>query len=137
MKRLRCEATTTPTEQVIAFLTARINEDGAGHGQAYPFAILARDESETVIAGCSGSVIFGSIYTDQLWVHAAHRGKGIGTNLMEQVHELGRGRGCQLATLTIMSFQAPDFYKKLGYEVDFSRGGYDKNALCVFMSKRL
>ena len=56
---------------------------------------------------------------------------------MEKVHEFGRENECNLATVTTMSFQAPSFYKKLGYKVDFSRERYDKNALCIFMSKHL
>ncbi len=137
MKSLQFETTTKPKAHEIDLLTQKINEDGASKGKAYSFAILARDESGEMIAGCNGSVIFGSIYTDQLWVHPAYRGKGVGTKLMEQVHEFGRKNTCNLATVTTMDFQAPHFYKKLGYKVDFSREGYDKNALCIFMSKHL
>lgn len=137
MENVQFETTTSPTTQEIDFLTQKMNEETASKGKAYPFAITAREESGEVVAGCNGSVIFGSIYTDQLWVHSSYRGKGIGAKLMEKVHEFGREKGCNLATVTTMSFQAPGFYKKLGYQVDFSREGYDKNALCIFMSKHL
>lgn len=137
MENVQFETTTSPSMHEIDFLTQMINEETTSKGKAYPFAIIARDESGEVVAGCNGSVIFGSIYTDQLWVHSAYRGKGIGVKLIEKVHEFGRENGCNLATVTTMSFQAPDFYKKLGYKVDFSREGYDKNALCIFMSKHL
>ncbi|MCP5469284.1 MAG: GNAT family N-acetyltransferase [Chlamydiales bacterium] len=137
MKNLRFEMTTSPKAHEIDFLTQKINEDSAGLGKAFPFAILARDESGKTIAGCNGSVIFGSIHTDQLWVHSAYRGKGIGARLMDQVHEFGRENRCKLSTVSTMSFQAPGFYKKLGYAIDFSREGYDDGATYISMSKKL
>ncbi len=137
MKSLQFETTISPKAHEIDFLTQKINEESASKGKAYPFAILARGESGEVIAGCNGSVIFGSISTDQLWVHSAYRGKGIGAKLMDQVHNFGRENGCKLAAVTTMSFQAPGFYIKLGYKVDFSREGYERNALCIYMSRHL
>jgi GNAT superfamily N-acetyltransferase len=80
-----------------------------------PFAFFIRDEKNQIIAGCNGSVIFGSIYTDQLWVHPDHRKNGLGHQLMEAVHDYGRRSGCSMATVATMSFQgAKSFYEKLG-----------------------
>jgi hypothetical protein len=56
---------------------------------------------------------------------------------MEAVHEYGKKHGCTIATVATMSFQAPSFYKELGYKIDFSREGYSKGASCIFMSKKL
>jgi ribosomal protein S18 acetylase RimI-like enzyme len=61
----------------------------------------------------------------------------VGKKLMEVTHEYGKKHGCALATVTTMDFQAPDFYQKLGYKIDFSRGGYSKGASCIFMAKKL
>jgi len=36
-----------------------------------------------------------------------------------------------------MSFQAPAFYQKLGYKIDFSRKGYYNDAVKIFMSKTI
>lgn len=126
-----------PSSKDLDFLTQKINEETTNYGSAYPFAILVRDEQGIMIAGCNGSVIFGSIYTDQLWVESAYRKKGVGRKLMEAVHAFGRQQGCTLATVSTMSFQVPNFYQKLGYKVDFSRQGYDKGSTCIFLSKPL
>jgi GNAT superfamily N-acetyltransferase len=69
-----------------------------------------------MIAGCKGSVIFGSIYTDQLWVHPAHRKNGLGHKLMEIVHDYGRRSGCSMATVATMSFQRAKAYEYWGSE---------------------
>jgi GNAT superfamily N-acetyltransferase len=83
-------------------------------------------------------VIFGSIYTDQLWVHPAHRKNGLGHKLMEAVHDYSRRSGYAMATVATMSFQgAKTFYEKLGYVSDFKRQGYTQNSSCHFMRKEL
>ena len=122
----------------IDFLTEKINQETAAFGSAHPFAFIVRDEINQIIAGCNGSVIFGSIYTDQLWVHPEHRGKGLGHKLMAKVHDYGREHECAMATVATMSFQgAKAFYEKLGYVVDFERAGYTQNTSCIFLKRSL
>jgi len=43
---------------------------------------------------------------------------------MEHAIEFGRKQGCEFILLQSKSFQALDFYKKLGSQVDFVRHGY-------------
>lgn len=45
MESVQFETTTSPSMHAIDFLTQMINEETASKGKAYPFAILARDES--------------------------------------------------------------------------------------------
>jgi ribosomal protein S18 acetylase RimI-like enzyme len=105
-------------------------------GQAFGFKV--EDEFGNFIARCNGVVMFGAIYTDQLWVHAQHRNRGVGKKLMDGVHKLGLEKGCFMATVNTMNFQsALSFYKKLGYEIDFERAGYMHAATCCFLRKVL
>ncbi|BEP31382.1 MAG: hypothetical protein WBIAU1_08600 [Wolbachia endosymbiont of Drosophila biauraria] len=62
-----------------------------------------RDDTEQIIVGCSGFVIYGSIYTDLLWVHSDYRRKGMGKQLMEEVHDYGREMHCKIATVVTMN----------------------------------
>ena len=82
--------TSTPASEDIDFLTQKINQETPEFGEVNPFAFFIRDERNQIIAGCNGSVIFGSIYTDQLWVHPNYRKNGLGHQLMEAVHDYGR-----------------------------------------------
>ncbi|MFM8454515.1 MAG: GNAT family N-acetyltransferase [Gammaproteobacteria bacterium] len=138
----------TPASADIDFLTQKINQETPEFGEAHPFAFFIRsayakassdmDEKNQIIAGCNGSVIFGSIYTDQLWVHPDHRKNGFGHQLMEAVHDYGRRSGCSMATVATMSFQgAKTFYEKLGYVSDFDRPGYTQNSSCIFLKRSL
>ncbi len=131
---MKIEHKSRPTSANIHFLTQKINQETPAFGSARPFCFFIRDEKSEIIAGCNGSVIFGSIYTDQLWVHPSHRGNGLGRRLMEQVHDYGRENECSMATVATMSFQgAKAFYEKLGYFVDFERPGYTQNSTCIFL----
>lgn len=130
--------TPSPTTIDIDFLTQKINQETPGFGEAHPFAFFMRDEESQIIAGCNGSVIFGSIYTDQLWVHPNHRKNGLGYKLMEAVHDYGGKSGCSMATVATMSFQgAHFFYEQLGYKVDFERAGYKNSSSLLFLKKDL
>lgn len=102
------------------------------------FAFFIRSDEEQIIAGCSGYIMYGSIYTDLLWVHKDYRQKGFGRRLMEKVHTYGKEMHCTIATVATMSFQdAREFYENLGYECDFERHGYVDNATCMFLKKVL
>ncbi|MES2211664.1 MAG: GNAT family N-acetyltransferase [Pseudomonadota bacterium] len=135
---IHTEFTTAPAGQDIEFLTRKINEETPEYGTAYPFAFFIRDDHNQIIAGCNGSVVFGAIYTDQLWVDKHYRSQGLGTQLMQQVHDYGRSIGCIMATVNTMSFQkAVLFYEALGYVVDFERSGYAHQSNCIFLRKDL
>jgi ribosomal protein S18 acetylase RimI-like enzyme len=130
------EATTVATD--IDYLTTKINEEKPEFGKAYPFAFFIKDDKKRIIGGCNGSVIFGNIYTDQLWVDPNYRNNGLGYKLMEKVHEYGVKSGCSSAIIATMNFQeALIFYEKLGYVIEFERKGYNKGASCILMRKEL
>ncbi len=135
---LNLQYTSTGASGDIHFLTQKINQETPEFGEAHPFAFFIRDKDNQIIAGCNGSIIFGSVYTDQLWVHPAHRKNGLGHQLMEAVHDYGRKSGCSMATVATMSFQgAKLFYEKLGYVSDFERSGYTSGSSCIFLKRSL
>lgn len=124
---MKIEWTLMPSEQDIHFLTQQINAETPEQGEAYPFAFFIRNDALEIIAGCNGSVIFGAMYTDQLWVHPDHRNQGLGRQLMAQVHDYGREIGCHMATCATMSFQgARQFYETLGYACDIKHLGWPR-----------
>lgn len=138
---MKIEQTLSPSSQDIDFLTVKINESAKALGveeEAFPFAFFIRDDQGNIIAGCNGSVVYGSIYTDQLWVDEHYRGQGLGKQLMEKVHNYGREIGSTMATVSTMSFQnARSFYEYFGYACDFERAGYVYDSTCLFLRKSL
>lgn len=55
------------------------------------------------------------IYT--LWLDESLRGKGVGTLLMAEAESYATGQGAQFIQLDTCGFQAPDFYRSIGYTV--------------------
>ncbi|MGV2433291.1 MAG UNVERIFIED_CONTAM: GNAT family N-acetyltransferase [Rickettsiaceae bacterium] len=123
---------------VTSFLTNKINEEFTKYGTALPFSLSKKDKDGNIIAAASGSIIYGAIYTDQLWVDPHHRKKGLGFEILDAIHNYGISKGCRIATVCTMSFQgAVDFYEKAGYVMDFERSGYYRNSSCVFLKRLL
>lgn len=132
------EYTKNPAPSDIDFITKQINQETCEYAEAYPFAFFMRDGDSKIIAGANGFVIYGAIYTDQLWVDKDYRGQGFAKKIMNKVHEFGLLEGCKIATVQTMSFQgAQVFYEKLGYVQDFKRAGYVSGGHCIFMRKTL
>lgn len=137
---MKIKLTLMPENQDIDTLTRGINAEAQAHGmqEAYSFAFFLHNEHEDLLGGCNGSVVFGEIYTDQLWIHPDYQRQGWGRQLMESVHQYGREVGCTMATVCTMSFQnARPFYEALGYVCDFERSGYANNAKCFSLVKIL
>ena len=85
----------------------------------------------------TGRAYYNEVHISDLIIHKAHRKFGYGSKLVSAVEETFQNAGYDKITLTTFGFQAPEFYKKLGYIVEFIRE--DKNPkLCkYFLSKRI
>lgn len=101
------------------------------------FYFFVRDQDGKVLAGCKGVVFYGCVYTDLLWVSEHLRGKGIGTRLVQSAEQYGITKGCTMATINTMDWEALDLYQSLGYEVDLAREGYKNNSTFYFLRKNL
>ena len=68
-----------------------------------------------VTAGIDGFTWGGYAKIEWLWVHEDHRRAGLGRRLMEQAELESARRGCMVIRVDTHTFQAPDFYARLGY----------------------
>jgi ribosomal protein S18 acetylase RimI-like enzyme len=95
--------------------------------------VFARNNEGSIIGGLVGHTYWQYLYVGFLWVHEAHRKSGLGSKLMFEAESQAKSRGCKRAFLDTFSFQAFDFYRRLGY-LEFGRlpgfsGKYDR--LCM------
>ena len=100
------------------FLEDRIyefNADATGFFDAAPYAAAIRDDEERIIAAVSGFTWGRCCLIDKLWVDQAARRRGLGSFLVRAVEELALSRRCAQVILSSHTFQAPDFYRRLGY----------------------
>jgi ribosomal protein S18 acetylase RimI-like enzyme len=73
----------------------------------------------------------------QLWVDTEWRHRGLGSRLVANVEAEARARGCTLIYLETFTFQAPNFYARLGYEVAATLAGFPDGITKFLMTKRL
>ena len=85
------------------------------------FEIMENDVSLGVVV-CQ--LFWGNVHIKSLLTNKEHRGRGIARALMEHAFDFGKENGCHFAFVETMSFQAPEFYQKLGFEVELKRDGY-------------
>jgi ribosomal protein S18 acetylase RimI-like enzyme len=56
---------------------------------------------------------------------------------MEHVFNFGKENGCHFAFVETMSFQAPEFYQKIGFEIELKRDGYTAGTSFYYLKKVL
>jgi ribosomal protein S18 acetylase RimI-like enzyme len=98
---------------------------------------MVRDNQEKLVGGIFGSMFYGCLHIDQIWVKPALQQQGIGRKLMQNAEEQARQIGCRIITVNTMTWEAKDFYKKLGFEVEFKRPGYDFDGEMIHLKKQL
>jgi ribosomal protein S18 acetylase RimI-like enzyme len=110
----------TPAENEIKYIREALNQfnnERVGEDGHTPLNIVEYDANGNVIGGILGGTYWGWMYVDILWVHESHRYKGIGSKLLREAEKEAIRRGCHHVHLDTMSWQAPEFYQKHGYEV--------------------
>jgi GNAT superfamily N-acetyltransferase len=80
-------------------------------------AVFLRDADNAVIGGISGRTWGKTCFIGHLFVPAALRKQGYGTQLMEAAEAEAIIRGCGQIVVRTHDFQAPQFYTKLGFSV--------------------
>ena len=113
------------------------NRDRAPHPSWRSFAVVLNDSEGKVLGGLSGMTGWGWMYIELFWLPETLRRKGHGRKLMQMAEAEARRRGCVGIHLNTASFQAPDFYLKLGYEVFAVINDYPPGHKNYYLLKRL
>jgi ribosomal protein S18 acetylase RimI-like enzyme len=98
------------------------------------FQIIENDGSLGV---CVCQLFWGNLHIKYLLTHKEHRGRGIAAALMEYAFAFGKKNGCHFAFVETMSFQAPAFYQKLGFEIELKREGYAAGTSLYYLKREL
>jgi ribosomal protein S18 acetylase RimI-like enzyme len=113
------------------------NLESTGYTKYRPLSCFLRNTECELQAGISGFSWGGYAMIEWLWVSPSLRRAGLGSQLMQAVEAEVRTRGCGVIRVNTHTFQAPDFYRKLGYE----QIGYAEDTPIdhgeVFFAKRL
>mgnify|MGYP005780879749 FL=1 len=74
------------------------------------------EEEGELVAGIVAEAVFDTVEVEFLCVKENCRGKGYGRALLQYVEEQAENDGRKRILLNTYSFQAPEFYRFLGYE---------------------
>ncbi|MBX9425824.1 MULTISPECIES: GNAT family N-acetyltransferase [Streptomyces] len=88
---------------------------GTTPGDQGELSVKAVDERGDLIGGLTGWTWSGLFGIDLLWVREESRKGGWGSRLLRAAEAEARRRGCDRATVSSFTFQAPDFYRRHGY----------------------
>ena len=91
------------------------------------FAVFAKNDSGKVLGGIRANAYWNYCIIELLWLSDEIRGKGVGSQLMQQAEDFAKEKGFEFIRTETVSFQAKPFYEKLGYRVygeleDFPKG---------------
>lgn len=99
------------------------------------YCIVAENDDGQVIGAITGRAYYNEVHIGDLIIDENYRGNDIGTKLVRAVEDAYRGKGYTKITLTTFGFQAPDFYRKLGYSLEFVREDPDPKLSKYFFCK--
>ena len=91
---------------------------GTPREREVPLHVWALDDSGELAGGAVCHTWADWLHVTYLWVDGRHRGTGLGGRILATAERIALAeRGCVAARLETWDFQAPEFYKKQGYEV--------------------
>ncbi len=129
-----------PRRDDVQFLDDRIiefNLEATGIIDGVELAIFIRNEAGEIRAGLYGWTWGGTCEIASLWVNRDLRGQGLGSQLLQAAEAEARARGATQIVLDTHSFQAPEFYKRFGFEVVGQVENYPRGHRHIFMRKLL
>lgn len=94
-------------------------------------------DQATFVGAIVVQLFWEQLHIKYLFVEEKYRGQKIASQLMNHALEFGINRGCHFAFVETMSFQALEFYQKLGFILEFSREGYARNTVFHYLKKPL
>ncbi|CRL51792.1 GNAT family N-acetyltransferase [Pseudomonas sp. URMO17WK12:I11] len=137
---LRIEQSQNPTDaerEAILIPLRAYNTAQAGPGNPQPLALLVRDDNGEILGGLYGRFFYQWLFIELLSVPEQARGQGLGSKLMQMAEDLAQEKECVGIWLDTFDFQAPEFYKRLGYSELGQIADYPTGHKRHFFQKRL
>ena len=99
--------------------------------------LTLKSKTGEAVGGLRGRTFYQSLTIDHLWIDEKFRKMGFGKDLLLKAEGLAKEEGCVSANTSSYSFQAPQFYEKLGYKKVGVFEGYPEGIKKFFLEKKL
>ena len=116
---------------------ADYNFSKADYTKPKDLGVFLRDDNEKIIGGLVGHTWGNWFFIKTLWVHEDYRRDGLGSRILTMAEDKAVERGCKYAFIDTFSFQAPDFYPKMGYKEIFILDDCPLSGTLIYFTKSL
>jgi ribosomal protein S18 acetylase RimI-like enzyme len=105
------------------------------HFEFEEVSFILRNDDHDIVGGITGHYAWKCLHINLFWIDESVRGNGFGIQLLKEMENFAVEKECRLIKLDTLSFQAPEFYRKQGYEVFGTLNGYpsEKNSHFYFV----
>lgn len=135
--------TDTPTNEEMEYILNAVKNDkhiktrGKYYDGGVEISLVLKDSKGIVRGGVTASTVFNVMHLEVLWVDENYRRRGFGSKLVQSAEQLGLAKGCFAAQTWTFSFQGPEFYPTVGYELIGIYDGYPNKITEHAFKKRL
>lgn len=130
--RIRLRDTNTAASPVLRALRGTPDE------RELPLHVWVLDAAGDLAGGLVGHTWTAWLHVTYLWVDERHRGASLGSRLLAEAERIARDeRGCSASRVETWDFQAPEFYRKRGYDVVCVIPDYPPGITEYTLTKRL
>ena len=133
----RLENRESKKTQELGNLIRAYNQSKREPSKSEPLNIYVEDQQGNLIAGMVAETFGNWLEIEYLYVQENLRGQGIGSNILNRAEKEARERKCKYSFVNTYQFQAPDFYKKHGYEEVFTLKEYPYTGERYYYTKAL
>ncbi|WP_440117874.1 GNAT family N-acetyltransferase [Paenibacillus sp. QZ-Y1] len=102
-------------QQLVSYNAAHVSDELKNRYEEMNYNI--KNEAGEIVAGVLSTLCWNWVELDILWVDSKQRHQGYGSQLLCEVERLAREKHCDFVMLNTFSYQAPEFYKKHGYQL--------------------
>jgi ribosomal protein S18 acetylase RimI-like enzyme len=108
-----------------------------GHDEKFEAVAFIASDKGNFAGAIVVELFWGALHIKYVYVEDTYRNQGIATQLMEDALDHGRHHKCPFAFVETMSFQALEFYQKMGFVLEFTRAGYKHGTSFHYLRKDL
>ncbi|PZA09498.1 GNAT family N-acetyltransferase [Rhodopseudomonas palustris] len=117
---VRDDASEQDRAAILRALIAHNEQAGGPSGFQQVCLVVEDPDTGETIGGLWGRIVYDWLFVELLAVPDTSRRSGLGTELLSRAEQIAKARGCAGVWLDTYQFQAPDFYRKHGYQ-EFGR----------------
>lgn len=121
-----------------AYVCSKFREFNDQNGGVFPskeVLLVAYGADKEVVGGLFGTISWGWLHVDVVWVEEEHRAKEIGSSLMDRAEADAKAMGVTNSYIETTDFQAVGFYEKRGYHVFGQLEDQPPGHTCYYMKR--